>query len=275
MSVAPSPLCPAPFDAVAERYDEIFTQSRIGMAQRQSVWEELGNTFQRGDHVLEIGCGTGTDACFLAERGVAVVACDSSSRMIGIAERKVANHGGQTFKTAVKLRLLPAEDIATLQGEGPFDGAFSNFGALNCVPDLARLANNLHDLLKPGARLLLCLLGPCCWWEIGWYLAHGKPQKAFRRLQVGGTTARIADGEPVKVQYPSVRVLARMFAPHFRLKSVKGVGVLVPPSYVEPWANRFPSLLDFGVRADTLLGHCPGIRQFADHILLKFEHRDA
>ena len=46
--------CPAPFDAVAERYDERFTLSKIGQAQRAPVWKELEKTFHRGDHLLEL-----------------------------------------------------------------------------------------------------------------------------------------------------------------------------------------------------------------------------
>jgi hypothetical protein len=46
----------APFDAVAARYDETFTTSKIGSAQRASVWKELEKAFRPGDSVLEIGC---------------------------------------------------------------------------------------------------------------------------------------------------------------------------------------------------------------------------
>src|ERR1700734_3011565 len=74
----------APFDAVAERYDEAFTLSGIGRAQRRAVRNELAGKFQAGDRALEIGCGTGVDACFLAERGVRVVATDSSSQMVAV-----------------------------------------------------------------------------------------------------------------------------------------------------------------------------------------------
>src|SRR5579863_2457607 len=78
----------APFDAIAERYDETFTDSKIGQAQRASVWKELAKTFHPGDRVLELGCGTGVDVWFLAQRGVTVVACDASPQMIAIAQRR-------------------------------------------------------------------------------------------------------------------------------------------------------------------------------------------
>jgi ubiquinone/menaquinone biosynthesis C-methylase UbiE len=268
MSATQQQVYPAPFDAVADRYDESFTGSRIGQAQRASVWKELGKTFRSGDRVLEIGCGTGIDACFLAERGVRVVACDSSSQMIAVTTRRIRENGQQKL---VQPLLLRAEDISTLPANESFDGAFSNFGALNCVQDLPSLVRDLASHLKPGATALLCWIGPCCAWEMIWYLAQGNRNKAFRRLNHDGVTARIADGAYVHVHYPSVKLLAHTFAPEFRLQSFKGVGVSVPPSYIEHWAQRHPRLLQLCERADSGLGRAPGIRALADHMLLRFQ----
>jgi hypothetical protein len=119
--------------------------------------------------------------------------------------------------------------------------------------------------------VLLCLMGPCCLWELIWYLAHGNPRKAFRRFRREGVDARLADGAVVHVSYPSVRSLTRTFAPEFRLQSVKGIGVSVPPSYLEPLALRFPRTFALQKRIDPLLGECLGFRSLADHILLRFE----
>jgi len=264
---------PAPFDSVAPCYDDIFTSSKIGKAQRQSVWSELARTFHAGDRVLEIGCGTGVDACFLAERSVRVVACDSSPQMIAVATRRVCESGLQRLVQPILLR---AEDIATLPADGLFDGAFSNFGAINCIEDedLKSLSRTLNERLKPGAKVLLCGLGPFCGWEIAWYLTRGQPRKAFRRVRSGNTT-RILSGTPVRVYYPTARSLERTFAPEFRLKSVKGVGILVPPSYLESWANCFPRLLRLAIKADSRVEGCAVLRELGDHILLELERRAA
>jgi SAM-dependent methyltransferase len=271
MAIAPAQFYAAPFDAIAERYDERFTCSKIGQAQRASVWRELEKAFRPRDCVLELGCGTGVDACFLADHGVRVVACDSSSQMIKVATRRVAEGEKASL---VETRLMAAEDIADLRGGEAFDGAFSNFGALNCVEDLPQLARNLAALLKPGATALLCWMGPCCLWEVIWYLGRGDPRKAFRRFRRGGVTARLAQGTSIRVHYPSVRSLARTFSPEFQLKSIRGIGVSVPPSYLEPWANRFPHLFGLSVRADLVLGRCFGFRSLADHVLLEFRRND-
>jgi ubiquinone/menaquinone biosynthesis C-methylase UbiE len=258
----------APFDSVAGSYDEAFTSSKIGQAQRVAVWSELAQTFCPGGRVLEIGCGTGVDACFLAEKGIHVLACDSSSQMIEVARRRVQEHGLQEL---VRPLLIRAEDIATLPPRELFDGAYSNFGALNCVENLPQLARDLARLLKPGANAILCWMGPSCLWEMLWYLAQGNRRKAFRRLHHDGVTARLADEAFVHVRYPSVKSLAAAFAPEFRLKSVKGIGVAVPPSYVEDWAKRHPNLLRLCERLDAVFGHCPGVRVLADHILVRLQ----
>jgi ubiquinone/menaquinone biosynthesis C-methylase UbiE len=268
MSAIPSRIPIAAFDAVADRYDQRFTESKIGQAQRVSVWEQLEKAFAPGERVLEIGCGTGVDACFLASRAVTVVACDSSPRMIQITARRVKNSGMQSF---VHPHLLAAEELASLQSAVLFDGAFSNFGALNCIDDLRSLASDLAGLLRPGAIALLCWMGPCCAWEIAWYLAQGKAKKAFRRLRRGGVTARLADDAVVRVHYPSVRYISRMFHPEFRLESLRGIGISLPPSYVESWVASSPRWFDACVKADSVLGRCPGLRVLADHILLRFE----
>jgi hypothetical protein len=171
------------------------------------------------------------------------------------------------------LHLLPAEEISNLTDDGPFDGAFSNFGAVNCVANLAKLARDMAQLLKPGANLLLCLIGPVCLWETAWYVLHGDFGKAFRRFHRAGIPARISDGPVVNVYHPTVRSIRHVFDPEFRLKTIRGIGVAVPPSYVEAWANGWPGLVRLEAAADLVLRRCPGIRMFADHVLLCFERK--
>ncbi len=240
----------------------------IGRSQRGAVWRELGKAFRSGDHILEIGCGTGVDACFLAKRNIRVLACDPSSQMIDVAARRIQQSGLQELVHPLVLR---AEDIAHLPADETFNGAFSNFGALNCVDDLKGLARALATRLKPGATVVLCWMGPHCMWEILWYVAQGDRDRAFRRFTRESVSARIADGAFVQVHYPSVRSLARAFAPEFRLKSVRGIGVVVPPSYLEPWARRHPHLLQLCTRFDSWLGACPGIRSLGDHVLVHLQ----
>ena len=271
MPLLESQLDPSPFDGIAEQYDSIFTESPIGRAQRSSVWKELASVFLPGSHVLEIGCGTGVDACFLADRGVSVTACDRSREMVRMAELRVRNCSGRFQKAFVLPRAIAAEQIGRLDRTPLFDGAFSNFGALNCVPDLRKFAKDLAAVLKRSALVVLCLMGPCCAWEMVWFLMRGQRRHAFRRLTSHAVDARVDNYGVISVRYPTVREMKRIFEPQFRLKSVKGVGLLVPPTYVSDWASRFPHCMNLAHSADRFLSRCPGIRVLADHILLTFE----
>jgi SAM-dependent methyltransferase len=265
-----SPFSPpaAPFDAVADTYDETFTSSQIGRMQRDAVTREFDGAFRPGQRILEINCGTGFDAVDLGRRGVNVLACDSSPRMIEVARRRAFQSG---VEDRVEFRVLASERIGALtptEGMAGFDGLLSNFGGLNCIEDLSAVAGDLARLLKPGAPALLCIFGRSCLWEVFWYLGHGNASKAFRRFGRDGSLARLGGAVTIRVHYPSVREITRAFAPHFSLRRWKGVGVAVPPSYVEPWARRFPRILKLLADADRGLGRCPLIKAVADHALL-------
>ncbi|HTF69211.1 MAG TPA: methyltransferase domain-containing protein, partial [Edaphobacter sp.] len=79
----------AAFDRIAQDYDQKFTDSLIGRAQRDAVWKVLRRTFRTNDNILELNCGTGEDAIFLASNGISVFALDASPQMISRAEQRL------------------------------------------------------------------------------------------------------------------------------------------------------------------------------------------
>ena len=254
------------FDAVAEQYDEIFTRSSIGRAQRNAVWEVLSTTFHAGQRVLELNCGTGEDALFLTSMGVSVYACDASEGMIAVASRRIAS---EAPGARVQVEVCPTEQIERLRGEGPFDGVLSNFSGLNCVDDLPKIARSLAALVRPGGRIVLCLSTRFCMWETVWYLAHGKSSRAVRRWK-GSTTATLGEFS-IRVLYPTMRQVVRMFSPGFILRACKGIGVTVPPSYVEHVARKYPRCLRGLERIDAAIASWPVFRTAGDHMLLVLE----
>jgi ubiquinone/menaquinone biosynthesis C-methylase UbiE len=254
------------FDALARSYDDVFTESCIGRAQRSSVWREMDRHFLPGQSILEINCGTGVDALYMAKRGVRVVACDASREMIAAARRRLAKSG---FEKSVQFHSLPTEDLGQLEEVPLFDGALSNFAGLNCVQDLPAVGSNIARLLRPGAVLMICVFGRWCLWEVFWFLARGNPHKAFRRLGSNRTSAHLK-GYEVDLHYSSVREWKRAFAPFFKLEIWKGVGVTVPPSYLEPLAIRYRRSFRAAISADRGLERNPVARCFGDHLLLTF-----
>jgi SAM-dependent methyltransferase len=256
----------AAFDRIAQDYDQRFTDSLIGRAQREAVWRVLTKTFHANDSILELNCGTGEDAIFLAGKGISVFACDASRQMIARAGQRLHHNAPQT---SVVFRELPTERIGELHSVAPFDGAFSNFSGLNCIADLGAVASSLASLVKQNGRLVLCLSTRFCLIEIVYYLALGQWRKALRRCK-GYAEVTLNDVQ-FTVYYPTIRRIRRSFAPHFRLYSCTGIGVLVPPSYLETWARRHPGPLAILRRLEGLLATLPMLRSTGDHVLLCFE----
>jgi ubiquinone/menaquinone biosynthesis C-methylase UbiE len=266
LAMAQPPQAALVFDQMAKDYDETFTESLIGRAQRDAVWSRLGRTFHPGDHILELNCGTGEDALFLSRNAVSVTACDASEQMIQVARRRLS---AEAPNAPIQFHLLPTEQIGKLRDVNQFDGAFSNFSGLNCVPDLKQTAENLATLLSPNAPLLICLSTRFCIWEMIWYSLHGRFHKAFRRTS-GKATATVGEFT-VDVYYPTVRNLQKTFSPHFKLRSIMGIGVTVPPSYVDGWIRRYPKLLRMLRAIDRAICTLPGARVLGDHVLIHLE----
>lgn len=254
------------WDTAAETYVQDFSGTSIGQTRRQAVWRRLDKIFSPDQKLLELNCGTGIDAVHLAQRGIQLVACDISSRMIEFARELAVSTDTSEL---IDFKVLPNEEIGSLRGENVFDGAFSNFCGLNCVEDLPAVVRELTRLVRPSARVLLCMMGRFVPWEIAWFTAHGEPGKALRRLR--GNSFRSSVQGAVCIQRPSVREITRFMSPAFRLRRWSGVGVAVPPTYTDNRMRHFPRMIKGLAGVDRLVGDLPLFRRMADCVLLEFE----
>jgi SAM-dependent methyltransferase len=98
-----------------------------------------------GQHVLDLGTGTGVVARALAKRGAIVAATDISAAQIEAARRLAALEG-----LAIDFRVAPAEEPPL--AEHQFDVATAS----QCFPyfDKARTIATLRRALVPGGRLV-------------------------------------------------------------------------------------------------------------------------
>ncbi len=258
-----------PFDRAAADYDRLFTTSRLARRYRETVWRALSSIFGPGDQLLELGCGTGEDAVWLARRKVRVLATDSSEAMLELTRRKAAAAGVDQL---VSTRRLDLGNFAEAGDLGPpFDGVLSNFGALNCLPDRRPVAHALAGLVRSRGIVVLVVMAPICPWELAWHLVHGEPGAAVRRLRKGAP-ARVA-GRPVRVWYPSPGRLRREFEPDFRPLGVTGIGCFLPPPYLEHLEDTRPGLIRRLATLEARWNRVFPFTWFADHCMMVLERR--
>ncbi len=117
---------------------------------RPELVEMVKNGQLKPCRAIDLGCGTGEDVIYLAQRGFEAVGVDLSSRAIAQARDKAREAGvSPTFIAGDVTRLL--------QVEGPFDLAL-DYGCLGCVigtPARERYAQTLSRLTRPGAIYIL------------------------------------------------------------------------------------------------------------------------
>ncbi|NOX63455.1 MAG: class I SAM-dependent methyltransferase [Chloroflexi bacterium] len=232
------------FDALAGEYDSRFTHTQLGRMLRARVWEWLGRLVGEGECVLELACGTGEDAVWLARRGAFVTATDGSPQMLAAAREKVQAAGLQDKVTFARLDLAaldPAFDEG-MKGRGDgglYDAAFSNFGGLNVLHNWRPLAEFLAGKVRVGGWVMLVVMGPVCPWEMLWHLAHAQPRRAFRRLRQPAMFRADAH-TTIPIWYPSARRLRRDFAPWFEHFRTESLGFWLPPGYLAHLVQRHP-----------------------------------
>jgi hypothetical protein len=249
------------FERLAGKYDDLFSRSRIG-TQRGVVWEVLADTFRPGDEILALNCRTREDAQFLSLLDVSVVACNVPEGMI---------HTGPY--PPIHPALLRTQRLSKCRPGALFDGALSNFSGLNCVADFNRTARALGSMVTVGAPVIICLSTRFCLSETLWFLLHGNARKAFRR-SFGIATVKVADSA-MKIHYPTLREVRQSFSPSFLMRSCTGIGIAVPPSYLEPIFRKCPRMFGLLRRIDKGISHLPLLRTIGDHMLLYFERVEA
>lgn len=96
---------------------------------------------QKGEHILDVGCGTGTLTEKIAETGAVVTGIDASPEMIAKAKQTYPN-----IEFFVK-------EGSNFSFDKKFDAAFSN-AAFHWIKDQQSLLQCIYDSLKDGGRLV-------------------------------------------------------------------------------------------------------------------------
>jgi SAM-dependent methyltransferase len=219
--------------------------------------------FSAPGNLLELNCGTGTDAIFLGKRGFNVLATDLSPNMIDEVQKKVASQG---FQERVRTRVMKFSELGVLHGM-KFDGAYSNMGGINCTHEIGPIATHLASLINEGGYFIATVMPNFCLWETVAFLSRFRWKEAFRRRKTAGCAAHLHGGT-VRTFYHSPRNFAASFSFHFEVVELTGLNILTPPPNSRAAYRFFPSLMRLLERLDDAISHTYPFTSIGDHYVI-------
>jgi len=226
------------FDDRAEHYDEV-AESALGRALRDRVQNWLEPLVDSTSHVIDLGCGTGIDVAWLAPHVASVHGIDPSPQMIDIARQRCETFDNVTFEVG--------DGTATGERQ-PADVLLSNFGAINCRPDLTDLNQLLTSNIAPGGRAVLVSMAPTCPSEqlVGWLGAN-------RALRERRSNRRDVDDPDLVLTYAAADQLSAALG-DFDLVRTESLGLVLPTFEQRARLEHRPRLLNALDKIDGLVG---------------------
>jgi SAM-dependent methyltransferase len=257
------------FDSVAADYDGPRGNNALIQDMRNEMWRWLDATFAPGSRLIDIGCGTGLDAIRMAQLGHHVTATDWSPQM---AQRTSDRAARLQLSDRVQVVPVGAQELHRLDGPGTYDGAYSDLGPLNCVPDLREVSRECARLLRPGGALVFTVIGRICPWEIAHYLRRRKWARVGVRFARGLVPVGM-NKHTIWTRYYGPREFYRAFERHFSLAHYRGLCVFAPPPYLTSIREKYPASYERLWALDRRISGWPLLRATGDHFLIVMRKR--
>lgn len=256
------------FDKTAPSMDTVVLRNPINAWMRQVNFSVLRKSFPAGCTLLELGCGTGEEARRLAEKGCRILAIDVSEGMVARARNKAESSGLRDRIIIQQGRTADMEKIVQMSPWRTFDGAYASF-SLTYEPGLREICTSLHRILKPGALFICTLPNKIVLSEA---LIYGF-QLRFRQVtwRFARPLHREIEGHQLIIQAYRPQEVVRSFDGLFRLRSLIGVPVFLPPVYLHPFYRRLGRGQRLLQRLDSLLDSYYPWNHLGEHTLFIFQ----
>ena len=135
------------FEKYARYYDLLYRDKDYANEARY-IHQLLQRYAPGSQSILELGCGTGAHACFLAERGYRIHGIDASEEML----RHAREHVAQQFPQYASQMTFQQGDIRNIQLDKQFDAILSLFHVISYQTsneDLRAVFEVVYDHLDP------------------------------------------------------------------------------------------------------------------------------
>lgn len=245
-------------------FDKLYSEDSIIQYKRQRVRSHVERYLPADASILELNAGTGEDAIYFARNGHRVHATDIAVGMQEKLREKVWQAGLNKNITA---EVCSFTRLQQLKNKGPYDLVFSNFAGLNCTDRLDEVLKDLPALLKPGGLATLVILPKFCLWET-MLMLKGKFKTATRRFFSSKGVRSHVEGNYFKCWYYNPAYVISKTKNHFEVVGLEGLCTLVPPSYMEHFAEKHAGLFSFLVKQENKLKSKWPWRGFGDYYII-------
>jgi ubiquinone/menaquinone biosynthesis C-methylase UbiE len=257
------------FTKQSKIFDAIYNGDKIIQYKRQRIRDHILNYARPNDFMLELNCGTGEDALFFAQRGFRVHATDISSGMLDELKKKVKHIRSES---RISIEQCSFAGLEVLQEKQTFNYIYSNFGGLNCTEELGAVLHSFENLLATGGVVTLVIISKFCLWE-SLLLFRGRFKTAFRRFFARKGRRAHVEGSFFKCWYYSPSFIKQQLQDKYELLSLEGLCTIVPPSYIENFAERYPVLFRFLTARENKLKTKWPWNRIGDYFIISFRKK--
>ncbi len=257
------------FDSASEEYDYTISHNYINSWIRKRSIRELRRIAKTTDVLLEIGCGTGSEAIQISEQVRGIVATDISEKMLDLLKKKVRARRLDRKIIASRVRASEISAVKELLPERRVRVAYSFNGALNCEPEILEVPGQLAEVVKEDGYFLCSIRNTLSLSEaLSHSLVLQSDKMALRKNQPMMVSV---GGMDIPSWYYSPTRFAHLFHPHFRVRRMIGLPAFLPPAYLNDHYLRTGKARLILEKLEFLLGGRFPFNRLGDQTLFVFQ----